>query len=287
MTNETQQCENTKWDSSWTDWLRTNLERKCDPNELIEILKANGFDLVTIRRNMDSLSPVTSPPVIALPDYAAIARTRLTRHDSGLMSVQQVLSDKVQLYMLEKFMTEEECDRIVEIAGLQLRPSTVTTGEKNYRTSSTSDLSLLNDPAVKALDEKIARALGICLPYSEGIQAQRYEVGQEFRQHTDYFEKGTQEYATFAGSRGQRTWTFMVYLNNCQAGGGTNFVALNKIFMPRKGMALVWNNLLPDGRPNPDTLHAGMPVEAGHKIIITKWFRDRGTGPMFLDDYNL
>lgn len=287
MTNETQQCENTKWDSSWTDWLRTNLERKCDRNELIEILKANGFDLATICRNMDALSPVTSPPVIALPDYAAIARTRITRPDSGLMSVQQVLSDKVQLYVLENFMTEEECDRIVEIAGLQLRPSTVTTGEKNYRTSSTSDLSLLNDPAVEALDEKIARTLGICLSHSEGIQAQRYEVGQEFRQHTDYFEEGTEEYATFAGSRGQRTWTFMVYLNNCQSGGGTNFVALNKIFMPRKCMALVWNNLLPDGRPNPNTLHAGMPVEAGHKIIITKWFRDRGTGPMFLDDYNL
>lgn len=283
MRSETHLDENKTWDSSWTDWLRTNLERKCDPNELIEILLKNGFDLATIRRNMDSLSPGTLPPVIAPPDYAAIARTRLTRPDSGMMSVQQVLSDKIQLYVLENFITEAECDRIVEIAGLQLRPSTVTTGEKNYRTSSTCDLSLQDDPAVKALDEKIAQTLGISLSHSEGIQAQRYEVGQEFRQHTDYFQPNTKEYETFAGSRGQRTWTFMVYLNNCQAGGGTNFVALNKIFTPRKGMALVWNNLLPDGRPNPNTLHAGMPVEAGHKIIITKWFRDRGSGPMFAD----
>jgi prolyl 4-hydroxylase len=44
---------------------------------------------------------------------------------------------------------------------------------------------------------------------------------------------------------------------------------------------VIWNNLRPDGTVNPDTLHAGMPVLAGHKIIITKWFRERGSGPMF------
>jgi prolyl 4-hydroxylase len=38
-------------------------------------------------------------------------------------------------------------------------------------------------------------------------------------------------------------------------------------------MAVIWNNLYPDGTPNPDTLHQGMPVKAGHKAIITKWFR--------------
>jgi prolyl 4-hydroxylase len=36
---------------------------------------------------------------------------------------------------------------------------------------------------------------------------------------------------------------------------------------------VIWNSLLPDGRPNYDTLHHGMPVKAGHKAIITKWFR--------------
>jgi hypothetical protein len=27
-----------------------------------------------------------------------------------------------------------------------------------------------------------------------------------------------------------------------------------------------------------------MPVLAGHKIIITKWFRERGLGPMRYED---
>jgi prolyl 4-hydroxylase len=48
-------------------------------------------------------------------------------------------------------------------------------------------------------------------------------------------------------------------------------------------MALLWNNLLPDGSPNKETMHAGEPVTSGHKIIITKWFRVHGHGPVYLE----
>ena len=62
--------------------------------------------------------------------------------------------------------------------------------------------------------------------------------------------------------------------------GGTQFAVIGKTFQPRKGRAVIWNNLYPDGTPNYATLHSGMPVLRGHKVIITKWFRERGTGPM-------
>lgn len=282
-------------DGTWPQWLRENLDRKCDPGQLLGILLRNGFSAASIREHMGSLYPAGSKLLAGAPekggepefdyefDYKAISETRLARRDSGL-NAQQVLTSKLQLYTLDGFMSAEECARIVEISARHLRPSTTTTGAENYRTSSTSDLGLLNDPYVKKIDEKIACALGIRLAYSEGIQAQRYEAGQEFRQHTDYFAPGSSEYARYAGARGQRTWTFMVYLNEGMKGGGTKFFAIDKVFMPRKGMAVVWNNLLPDGRPNYDTLHSGLPVEEGHKIIITKWFRERGTGPMFYED---
>ena len=282
-----------KLDGTWPAWLQENLDRKCDPEQLLGILLKNGFGAESIQQHMGTLFPSGSPLLKGMGqakdgpaiDYTAVSRPRLTRGDAGL-NVLQMVSDKIQLYVLDGFMSAEECDRIVDISAQHLRPSTVTTGDrdKGYRTSSTSDLSLLNDPYVATIDEKIARTLGIRLPYSEGIQAQRYEAGQEFKQHTDYFQPGTGEYATFAGTRGQRTWTFMVYLNDGMTGGGTKFFALDKIFTPKKGTAVVWNNLYPDGTPNHDTLHSGMPVEAGHKIIITKWFRDRGTGPMFYED---
>jgi prolyl 4-hydroxylase len=272
-----------KLDGTWPAWLQENLERRCDPEQLLAILLKNGFSLVSIRDHMGTAFPVHSALAGGMPgadpeaDYAAISAVALTR------AHRPVMTPLLQLYMLEGFLSVAECDRITDIAMKHLRPSTVTTGarDKGYRTSSTSDLSLLKDKDIAAIDEKIARALGIRLPYSEGIQAQLYQAGQEFRQHTDYFQPGSQEYADYAGQRGQRTWTFMVYLNDGMAGGGTKFFAPNLVVTPQKGMALAWNNLYEDGAPNPDTLHSGQPVELGHKIIITKWFRDRGYGPMF------
>ena len=41
---------------------------------------------------------------------------------------------------------------------------------------------------------------------------------------------------------------------------------------------MVWNNATPEGLPNEDTLHAGTPVFAGQKYVLTKWFRTRKHG---------
>lgn len=277
-------------DESWTAWLTENIRRGCNPEELLGILLRNAFDIRSIESAMGPHFPAQSPTALAATgrqaapiDHRAIASVRLTHAVPG---ARRFDTEKLQLHTLEGFLSAAECDEIVAIINQHLRPSTVTilSSDKAYRTSKTSDLSLLDSPVVARLDEKIAATLGIHASYSEGIQAQRYDVGEEFKQHTDYFEPGTSEYAQHAAMRGNRTWTFMVYLNDVESGGATRFFALDHEFLPVKGMAVVWNNLHPDGTVNPDTLHAGTPVAAGHKIIITKWFRERGSGPMLYDN---
>jgi prolyl 4-hydroxylase len=67
----------------------------------------------------------------------------------------------------------------------------------------------------------------------------------------------------------------MAYLNDVEAGGATLFSALGIQIEAKAGALLMWNNALPDGSPNEATLHAGMPVLAGAKYIITKWYRTR------------
>lgn len=272
-------------DESWKTWLEENLERQCDPVELVSILLANDFDLDSIRQGMAERFPAEPDFFdVARPDYRAIAETRLTQRAAN-PKLSKVSTDQAQIYVLDDFASAAECDEMVEVISRNLRPSTVTLdrGDGYFRTSSTSDLSLLDDPTVAAMDEKIARTLGIRVAYSEGIQAQRYDLGQEFKAHTDYFEPGTAEYLEHAARTGNRTWTFMVYLNEGMQGGSTKFCNIDREFFPKKGQAVVWNNLYPDGTPNPDTLHHGMPVTHGHKTIITKWFRERGPGPMFYD----
>ena len=276
-------------DAQWTAWLHENIKRGCNTEELLSILLKNAFEIRSIRSAMGGHYPSNSPVALKAEgreadpvDLDTVARPRLVEAASGARHP----DDRVQLYCLERFLTDAECDEVVALVDPHLRPSTVTveSNDKYFRTSRTCDLSLVDSPLVAALDDKIARKLGISLGYAEGIQAQRYEVGQEFKAHTDYFEPATPEYAQHARHMGNRTWTFMVYLNDVEGGGATHFAVLDHSFAPVKGTALAWNNLRSDGTVNPDTLHAGTPVTAGRKIIITKWFRERGRGPMRYED---
>jgi prolyl 4-hydroxylase len=43
-------------------------------------------------------------------------------------------------------------------------------------------------------------------------------------------------------------------------------------------MLVLWNNMDEIGAPNEQTLHEGVPVTAGTKYIVTKWFRERFWG---------
>ena len=262
-------------DASWKAWLKENVDRGCSPPELVGILRKHGFSMKSIRDNMGS----------AFPYEAHRSREKLPRLvRKPVPGLQQFDTDLIELYTLDGFLATSECDELSEVISTRLRPSTVTieSNDKYFRTSRTCDLSLLLSPLADAVDARIAQTMGIRLEYSEGIQAQRYDVGQEFKAHTDYFEPYTPEYTEYAATRGNRTWTFMVYLNEGMRGGGTRFSAIGHTFQPR-GQAVIWNNLRADGSPNADTLHSGEPVHEGHKIIITKWFRELGSGPMFYD----
>jgi prolyl 4-hydroxylase len=276
-------------DQEWLHWVQHNLERRCAPSDLYKIMRDHGFSITVIKKMMGDAYPIgielteshdTKQPDI---DHLALANPPLGKFTPAL-EVKRFENDLLQLYTIENFLSSEECEHLIKVSEEHLKPSQVThsNGDERFRTSETCDFTKVSDPEfVKYIDEKISLTLGICLPYSEPIQVQRYDVGQEFKAHHDYFAPNTNIYEEFAGDTGQRTWTFMVYLNNTPKGGGTKFVDINQTFYPKQGMAVIWNNLHSDGTPNRHTLHHGMPVEEGKKVIITKWFREKGYGPVF------
>ena len=261
-----------------TELVRLHREMRlaCDMSGSVERLRKLGYSdrailvaFETVRPRGNALEPgaIHTPPLIRRqPD-----------------NLRRVDCDKLELYTLEDFLSRGECERIVALIGHHLHPSKLTyvPADKSFRTSQTAELCHLRSPVALNLDAKICKTLGIRAEYSEGIQAQRYDVGQQFKPHWDYFPPGTNHYNRLAGVRGNRTWTFMVYLNEGMLGGGTRFTELGLTFQPKTGMALLWNNLNADGSPNPATMHCGEPVITGHKIIITKWFRVHGDGPVF------
>lgn len=205
-----------------------------------------------------------------------LAATASVDHLMSHKGIQRFPNRALTLFMKRDFLTAEECAGIIERIDARRRPSTIAdaNGDQYYRTSETCDLDPL-DPFVAAVDTKICRFAGIDPARGEPIQGQRYDVGQEFKMHTDYFEPNGADYARYCAVTGQRTWTFMIYLNEPEAGGATRFKSVNKIVQPEAGKLLCWNNLDEAGKPNPATLHHGMKVRKGAKYIITKWFRER------------
>jgi prolyl 4-hydroxylase len=264
-------------DAEWTRWLHHNMSRGCAIDELRGILGTNGFDAKSVEAAIAAFRG--GPPVVPMP----VVRTEIPRANLRIPSAVAHGGGKAEFFIADDFLPAAECDEIVALILAQLRPSTISTppgGEYDtgFRTSRTCDLSD-QIPAVARLDTRIAEAIGLERSLAEPTQGQHYEVGQVFKTHTDFFKPYELEQYSM-GELGQRTWTFMIYLNDVEGGGETEFPDLGMKVSPRKGRAVIWNNLLSSGEGNNATRHQSLPVTAGTKTIITKWFRMKRGKPM-------
>jgi prolyl 4-hydroxylase len=193
--------------------------------------------------------------------------------------VQRSPFPKLELFQLRGFLPPALCANLISLIDANRRPSTIAdpNGDMYFRTSETCDLDA-SEAAVRDLEARLFALNRIDPAHGEPVQGQRYAVGQEFKPHTDYFEPGGADWERYCAVAGQRTWTFMIYLNAVEAGGGTRFGTVKKIVQPEAGKLLAWNNLRSDGRPNPNTIHHGMKVRKGVKYVITKWYREKPWG---------
>ena len=193
--------------------------------------------------------------------------------------VRRVPSPRLTLLDCPQFLPPGLCTELIALIDKDRRPSTIAdaNGDSYFRTSETCDLSE-HEPAVRDLEDRLFALNGIDRAHGEPVQGQRYEVGQEFKGHTDYFEPQGADFQRFCDVSGNRTWTFMIYLNDVEAGGATRFKVIGKTFQPETGKLLCWDNHRKDGSLNPATLHHGMKVRKGVKYVITKWYREKAWG---------
>jgi prolyl 4-hydroxylase len=268
---------------TWQEWLLHNRDRGCDRQGMIERAEAAGFPRTAIEAVLDRATPernatasVTDTakpaPASGSTSWLRWFEAPLTRPDHQPRAW-RLDTPLAQVYELPAFLSPEECQALMAAIDQKLVPSTVTRGDSSYRTSRTCHMRGADAELAARLDQRLADLFGVDPRLSEPLQGQRYDPGQYFKEHTDWFAPGTDEFATHTRPGGQRTWTVMIYLNTVSHGGQTCFKRLGRCFTPVQGLALAWNNLMADGTPNPFTLHEAMPVQEGSKWVITKWFR--------------
>lgn len=165
-------------------------------------------------------------------------------------------------------------DHLINVAAPQLMPSNVVdpdTGvamQSELRTSHSMHFQAsMYDAGVFLTLRRIAHIAGLPADHAEPLGVLRYGPGQEYRPHYDYYSDERHQ--------AQRVATVFVYLNDVAEGGGTDFPRLGVRVDPERGKAVKFLNCDADGKPNPDTLHAGLPVVSGEKWLATLWFWDR------------
>ena len=194
----------------------------------------------------------------------------------------QCISHSPRVGIYHQFISQEEALHLIALGRTRLTPSTVVNPEGSGslynpgRSSYTAFLEKSEDAIVKGIEERVAGLLGCKLSQIEPLQIVRYQFGQEYKPHHDYFSP--EQLKTQNGN--QRQHTLLIYLNTLplEAGGYTVFPRLFIACLPSEGAALYFQNVR-DGTHaiEEDTLHAGAPilVSGVEKWACNVWVRQQ------------
>ncbi|KAL0540738.1 hypothetical protein IC582_020751 [Cucumis melo] len=204
------------------------------------------------------------------------------------------LSWQPRAFLYKGFLSDEECDHLIDLAKDKLEKSMVADNESGksvsseVRTSSGMFLRKAQDKIVAGVEARIAAWTLLPAENGESIQILHYENGQKYEPHFDFFhDKVNQELG------GHRIATVLMYLSNVEKGGETIFP--NSEFKEsqekddswsdcsrkgyavkaQKGDALLFFSLHLDATTDERSLHGSCPVIEGEKWSATKWIHVR------------
>uniref|UniRef100_A0A0D9W0A6 procollagen-proline 4-dioxygenase n=1 Tax=Leersia perrieri TaxID=77586 RepID=A0A0D9W0A6_9ORYZ len=215
-----------------------------------------------------------------------------------------VVSWKPRIFLYKGFLSDDECDHLVKLGKEKMRRSMVADNESGksvmseVRTSSGMFLDKKQDPVVSGIEKRIAAWTMLPEENAENIQILRYEHGQKYDPHFDYFHDKVNQL-----KGGHRYATVLTYLSTVEKGGETVFpnaegwesqlkddsfsdcakkgLAGNEssnvdcAVKAVKGDSVLFFDLLADGTPDPLSLHGSCPVIEGEKWSAPKWIHVR------------
>ena len=222
---------------------------------------------------MDFLSQAASDHKAAAEQLGLIAAMLIDGDgDPRSMPYSAALSPDVEVRHFPGFLTVAECAYLIAAAAPLLEANVVIDPRSGQmvphpiRTSHGASFPLVDEnPAIHALNRRIAAATASDVRAGEPLQVLRYEPGQEYRPHLDALPG--------VAAAQQRVLTFLIALNDDYDGGETDFPKLGVRFKGKSGDGLMFRNALPDGRADQRLIHAGMPVKRGVKYLASRWIR--------------
>ncbi|XP_078499215.1 prolyl 4-hydroxylase subunit alpha-1 isoform X2 [Lissotriton helveticus] len=189
--------------------------------------------------------------------------------------------DKPHIVRFHDIMTDEEIEKVKELAKPRLRRATISnpiTGvleTAHYRISKSAWLSGYEDPVIDRINARIQDITGLDVSTAEELQVANYGMGGQYEPHYDFARKDEPDAFKELGT-GNRIATWLFYMSDVAAGGATVFPEVGAAVTPKKGTAVFWYNLFASGEGDYSTRHAACPVLVGNKWVSNKWIHERG-----------
>ncbi|XWS13980.1 hypothetical protein CRYUN_Cryun36dG0084800 [Craigia yunnanensis] len=186
-------------------------------SQVVEILKGDLSCLEMLKQHEKSILQRTySQEIYDAEEYNS------TKHLNDLNRQMEILLG--QAFVYEGFLTDLECDHLISLAKSELKRSAVADNDSGksklseVRTSSGMFIPKAKDPIVAGIEDKISTWTFLPKENGEDIQVLRYEHGQKYDPHYDYFADKVN-----IARGGHRIATVLMYLTDVTKGGETVF----------------------------------------------------------------
>jgi len=193
-----------------------------------------------------------------------------------------IVSASPRIAVVEDCASPEVCDWLIARARTRLGPARVfdllSGGPAHEPVRDNSECHFGVDDGdliVQLLRSRIAAVTELFVTGMEAPAVLHYTAGQRFLPHYDFLDDTHPGHVTEIAKGGQRVLTFLLSLNDDYEGGETQFPILGKRYRGRRGNALFFWNVEPDGTPDKRLLHAGLPPTLGEKWMLSQWIRGR------------
>jgi prolyl 4-hydroxylase len=264
----------------WQDWIRQNLARACEPGSMADVMVRDGHFSRTLATaaiaEAGQSDSAELPALAAMPDIDTSINTLQTPD-----RLVQILATYAQprIVLLGNVLSPDECDALMRYGEQRLQRSPMIAAADGalqtdvQRTSDSAMLKRGETELIARLEARLAYIADWPVERGEPLQVVRYQPGNEYRPHYDWFDPQLPGPRRHLEHGGQRLATLLLYLNEVTQGGGTAFPLLGLEIRPQKGSAIFFVNTEANGQPDRQTLHAGMPVVQGVKFVANKWLR--------------
>ncbi len=196
----------------------------------------------------------------------------------------QALWEQPRVRATAAFVPPAVCDWVIGQVVGRMRPAMMYHGDIKkevldpHRSCSDFEFDIVGSDVVMILiRERIALATGVPTACMEPPRVFHYATGQDIKPHYDRLNDGIGDYGG-GGYDGDRIVTFLLYLNEGFEGGELDFPKVGQSFRGSLGDGVYFAHIDGNGKPEPLSLHAGLPIRRGEKYVLSQWIHDRPLG---------